>query len=96
MAVNKRLELNLKYAPIWGVLGGCFSKVGNHKEAINCFQKVIQINPNDPRGNFCLGGEYYLTNRYQDAIDAFTVAVAIKPNEPIYLKNLAFLSCNLP
>ncbi len=60
---------------------------GNYKEALNAFNKAIELNPQDAAAYSSRGLTYYFLGKYQQAIKAFNKAIQIDPQLDIAYNN---------
>lgn len=58
---------------------GMIAKATQPVEAVNAFQHVLKIDPNDVGANINLGQIYAQQRKYPEAIAAFRVALAVEP-----------------
>ena len=70
-------------------LGKKLVKYKKFSKAINLFQKIKKINPNDLRANFQMGKIFYDLNHLEKSILFFKKCDSIQPNTPNILFNLA-------
>ena len=69
------------------VIGGAFYKLKEYKKAIECFDKAIKINREDPALYFSKGKTYHKQKKYKKAIEYFDKAIAIDSNNAaVYAK----------
>ena len=67
--------------------GWALKELGNYNQAISCFHKAIQINPNEPEYYYEKGWAFRELGNYNQAISCFDKAIEINPNEPKYYCN---------
>ena len=65
----------------WYNQGEAYTLQGNHTQAIACYQKALNINPNLLLANKNIGYEYYLMREYDNAIPFLERAIRIEPKE---------------
>ena len=58
-----------------GLRGLTLGKVGNHQEAINAYNKAIQLNPKDAEAYGNRGVAYSKLGNYQQAIKDYNKAI---------------------
>jgi tetratricopeptide (TPR) repeat protein len=62
-------------------MGLLYARFENYPEAIRCYQKAIEIYPNDAANEYSeMGDAYYQQENYQKAIQCFQNAVKINPD----------------
>jgi tetratricopeptide (TPR) repeat protein len=71
-------------------LGTWLSKKGQITEAMECFHKSLQINPDDSDILYNLGNGYARLGDWNQAINNYQRALQIIPNQPDILDNLGF------
>jgi tetratricopeptide (TPR) repeat protein len=67
----------------WGVKGISFGELGEYEEAIECFNRAIELNPNDADAYNCRGFVYYYyyyLGQHERAIKDFSKAIKLDPN----------------
>jgi len=57
-----------------------FYKMGQYSDAVDSFNKVLQIEANNVTAQFLKGSSLYKEGKYQDAVDSFNKVIEIKPN----------------
>lgn len=62
--------------------GAILERINQYAEAIECFEKVNDINQNDAESFFYLGNCYLKLKRTDDAIYAYEQSLSINPNNP--------------
>jgi Flp pilus assembly protein TadD len=67
-------------------MGDCFFMKEQYEEAINCYDKAIVLDPNDPDLHSDKGLSLYQLSRFTEAIKSFNKAVDLDPKNRIYLK----------
>jgi tetratricopeptide (TPR) repeat protein len=78
----------------WTQEGRAYLEMKKFKEAVNCFKRATQLNPNERRYWFYLGFGFYKMNRCIDAIAYYIKANEIAPEADTY-NNLAICYKNL-
>jgi Flp pilus assembly protein TadD len=71
-------------------LGTWLSKNGQIAEAMDCFHKSLQINPDDSDVLYNLGNTFAKLGNWDEAINNYKRALQIIPNQPDILDNLGF------
>ena len=64
---------------VWNLMGIVKAKSGNYSEATNCFEKVVQLNPQFPDGFNNLGNVLTQQAKFDEAIIAFKKALSLNP-----------------
>jgi len=57
-------------------------KMGRYEEAIKCYDKAIQINPDDAGGWYGKGLALKQMGRYDEAVNCYDKAIQITPHIP--------------
>jgi tetratricopeptide (TPR) repeat protein len=71
-------------------LGTWLSKKGQIAEAMDCFHKSLQINPDNSDVLYNLGNAFAKLGNWDEAINNYQRALQITPNQPDVLDNLGF------
>jgi Flp pilus assembly protein TadD len=71
-------------------LGTWLSKKGQIAEAMDCFNKSLQIKPDDSDVLYNLGNAFAKLGDWDEAINNYQRALQFKPNQPDILDNLGF------
>jgi len=85
--VNEKIKQIRQYLPHFR-LGKVFLNRNFGEEAVNNFQRVVELNPEFVRGHIKLGLAFFKEGKYMDAIKAFLQAHKLKPEYPDILNNL--------
>ena len=64
----------------WKVLGAVLSQTGRKSEAVDAFQKVIALSPQDSAAHSNLGVTLKELGRLDEALASYTQAIALKPD----------------
>ncbi len=67
-AIDESIEMDPGYKDAWISLGNVYNGTGNDKKALECYNKAIELQPNDGRG-------YYSRGRVNMAREAFDAGV---------------------
>jgi tetratricopeptide (TPR) repeat protein len=70
------------------MLGIALVKLGWQKEASECFQHALTLNPKNSEAHYNLGNILFGSGRVQEAIDHYKQALKINPDYPDALRNL--------
>jgi len=62
-----------------------------YEKAVECFKKIIEMDPNNYRAWYNLGIAYFNLNRIQDALNAYNQALEIKPDYMYCYYNIGLL-----
>jgi len=77
-------------------LGTILRERGQAREAMGCFEKALEINPNYGKAHSNLAYALLVTGRTGEAIAQFEKAVEIEPTDPAPASNLAWLLASCP
>jgi tetratricopeptide (TPR) repeat protein len=55
-----------------------------HQYEIFGRQKLIEIQPNNPKNYHNLGDAYFRNQKYEKALEAYTQAIKLNPNDGLY------------
>ncbi|MBW2646715.1 MAG: tetratricopeptide repeat protein [Deltaproteobacteria bacterium] len=72
------------FAQDWFEKGMLYSTYGNHKEAIRCFDKVIELFPENSNAYFNQGISYGEMGEYEKAISSLDKALELSPESGLY------------
>lgn len=67
------------HAEAWFLLGDCYTRLGNNKDAITAYQKGLAIKPEHADAIFRLGVNYALLGNHSNAIEAYKEVIRIQP-----------------
>ena len=73
-----------KDADFWFKKGALLSTYGNHKAAVQYFQKAISLDPNFSRAYFSQGVSYGQLGQYPKAIAQINMALKMEPQNGMY------------
>jgi|GEM_PF-422054 len=65
-----------------------YSNQKNYTQAVECYKKILTLNPNDYWANNNIGYNYFLIEKYYSAIPYLQKAIEIEPNNPFAYSNL--------
>ena len=60
----------------------------NYTQVIECYKKILTLNPNDYWANNNIGYSYFLIEKYYSAIPYLQKAIEIEPNNPFAYSNM--------
>jgi len=66
---------------IFNNLGNAYSKLNQHREAIETWQKILEITPENSEVYFKLGSAYGKLDDLQQAIECWEKCISINPND---------------
>ena len=64
-------------------MGISYEKLNKNNEAINCFQKVIAIDPKHFKAYIMIAKIFDQTKQYDEAVNCYQKAQDIEPNYPM-------------
>lgn len=64
--------------PAYEIMGAAHMRLNDKNKSIECYKRVIELNPNRPTAHNALGIIYFKQNRYYDAASQFTQALRLK------------------
>ncbi|MBI5203982.1 MAG: tetratricopeptide repeat protein [Nitrospirae bacterium] len=79
----------------WFKKGLTLGKAGNHQEALNAFNKAIELNPQDTATHYNRGTAYSNLGNYQQAINDFNKAIGLNPQDAEAYNNRGVAYSNL-
>lgn len=68
---------------------------GNIKKAIDCFQKVLENNPDNTQALFYLSIAYMDLSKYEEAITIINRLIELEPNNALAYKNRALIKYSM-
>jgi tetratricopeptide (TPR) repeat protein len=86
---EKTVEFNKRFINPWIRLGNVFDKQDRNDEAINAYQKAIDIDPNNAQNWYEVGNIHFRMEKYDDAADDFNHAIDLDPGFGPPYSNLA-------
>lgn len=86
---EKNLEFNKRFISPWIRLGNVFEKQDRNKDAVNAYEKAIEIDGANPQNWFELGSLHFKMENYGEAISAFNRAIELDPSFGLAYSNLA-------
>ncbi|KAK8794782.1 hypothetical protein WA158_001763 [Blastocystis sp. Blastoise] len=72
---NLALSINQLYPDIWFIVGTAYMHTGDMNQAVTCFSRVCQLQPDNGQSWSNLGGTLYKEHRYDEAYQCMTQAV---------------------
>ena len=95
--VNQAQNL-LRYYPkaivLWNILGIASAQLSHFDQAIQAFEKIISISPDQASAYYNLGNVFRDKAQFNDAIDAYTRALELKPDYEEAYNNLSVTLTN--
>jgi tetratricopeptide (TPR) repeat protein len=72
-------------------LGEIWSRRGQKRQAIDCFEQAVALEPKNPKFHHRLGRELMARQQWEEAVQAFSRVLELQPNFPqgSYLLNQA-------
>ena len=70
-------------ADVWNVLGISAVRIKRLDEAIEAFNQIIELRPNDSTGYINLGNIHAELNNFDSALDSYAQALSIKSDDPM-------------
>ena len=86
---EKNLEFNKRFISPWIRLGNVFEKQDRNKEAMNAYERAIEIDGGNPQNWFELGNIHFKMENYAEAVSAFNRAIELDPSFGWAHNNLA-------
>lgn len=71
-------------------LGTWFSKNGQIKEALDCYDMALQMSPSDPSVLYDVANAFAKLGHWDEAVENYRRALQITPDQPDILDNLGF------
>eukprot|EP00930_Biecheleria_cincta_P005518 TRINITY_DN10644_c0_g1_i1.p1 TRINITY_DN10644_c0_g1~~TRINITY_DN10644_c0_g1_i1.p1 ORF type:complete len:709 (-),score=114.11 TRINITY_DN10644_c0_g1_i1:80-2113(-) len=71
------LQWDRRRAQVWCAVGNCFSLQQEHNQAIRCFRRAIQLDPNLAYAHTLVGHELAASETYDKAVHMYERAIAI-------------------
>jgi len=85
---EKNLEFNKRFISPWIRLGNIFEKQDRNKEAVNAYERAIEIDGANPQNWFELGNIHFKMENYPEAVSALNRAIALDPDFGLAYSNL--------
>ncbi len=86
---NKAISLCDDYVPAWYGKGLALMEAGDYADAIDAFERVVEIDPENYNAPFQLGNIYMNQSEMYDAVNWYLVALSNNENEPAVHARLA-------
>ncbi len=83
-AIDKALECDPKFAEAYNKKGDFLFKLGRIKEALDCYLKSKDNNPNIQNNYYDLGRTYLMLGEYDNSLENFNIANKMKPQTDIH------------
>lgn len=71
-------------------LGWAYSRIENYNEAITCFDKLIEMEPQMARWHYMKGYQFYMQNKWNECIVEFLQALELYPEYLVVKYRLAY------
>ena len=71
-------------------LGWAYSRIGRYNEAIVCFDKLIELEPQIAKWHYMRGYQFYMQNKWNESIEEFLKALEIYPQYLVVKYRLAY------
>ena len=65
-------------------MGNAYYKKNNYNNAIECYEKSVELLPNLPNSYFNMGNSYYLKGNYDKAIESYQKVIELQPVASAY------------
>lgn len=89
----KEMEISIAIAPnyndAYSQMGLGYKRMGNSEKAIECYERGLKIQPNDPITLNNLAAEYFAQKKYKESIDIFERILKLDPRYVDAMVNLA-------
>lgn len=76
---GEALALNPTDALTLDTIGGVYSRIGAHKEALPCFARAVEKNPQHPQMRFNYAASLNFTGQFAAAEEQYEAAIALNP-----------------
>ncbi len=86
---KKNVEFNNRFINPWIRLGNIFDRDDQHKEAVQAYQRAIEIDPQNAQNWADLGDALFKMGSYDEAAAAYNKAVELDPKAGWPVSNLA-------
>ena len=83
-AIDKAIECDPNFAEAFNKKGDVLFKLGRIQEALDCYLKSHELNPNIQNNYFDLGRSYLMLGDYTNAMQNFTTAYQMKKQYEIH------------
>ena len=83
------LVVDPEYKEIYNYLGGLYTALGRHDEALAMRGRYVQLAPSEPNAHDSLGISLQWAGRYAEAVAAYRQALALKPDFEVARIHLA-------
>jgi len=77
-------------APTWKARGTALARAGHYEEAIDAYQRAVQLNPTDPEVYNDLGNAYFATMQLDRARDLYRKTLELAPDHAWAMNNLGY------
>jgi len=70
------------YPEVWLEQGSELANLGQYQEALEAYDRAINLRPDDPQAWYNKGNTLYDLGRYEEAIEAYDQAISFRPDYP--------------
>jgi len=74
---HELVEVDRLTPQAWSAIGNSFSRLNEHEQAIKCFKRSTQLDPNFAYGYTLQGHEFIQNEEFEKALDAYRSAIAV-------------------
>jgi len=82
--VSEWLERSPKDSRLWAYKGSCLEESGRFEEAIECYNRAIQLKPKEARYQNLKGYALAELGRFDEAVECYDRAIQLKPKEAVF------------
>ena len=98
LVVDQTQDLTVQFPKtitLWNMLGASAAQIGKLDQAVQAFEQIISLNPNQANAYFNMGNALKDQGKLEEAIVAYNKALAIKPDYEAALNNVVVALKNL-
>ncbi|MDC0424980.1 tetratricopeptide repeat protein, partial [bacterium] len=91
LVVDQTQDLTVQFPKtitLWNMLGASAAQIGKLDQAVQAFEQIISLNPNQANAYFNMGNALKDQGKLEEAIVAYNKALAIKPDYEAALNNV--------
>jgi tetratricopeptide (TPR) repeat protein len=78
----RTLSISPRFGNAWAWKGRAHAALGEHKEAIHCWEKFMEFEPNNALPHVEMSYSYFAMRNYAKAEEQFERAIRLEPNNP--------------